>query len=101
MIDLEEHPDGVILPVRAVPGAKKNEVRGVQNGSLKVCVTQIPEKGKANKAIQEQLSHALQLKKSQIELLTGETASRKRFLIRDITGEALRRILAPFLGKSD
>ena len=55
MISLESHADGTILPVRAQPGARRNEIRGVQDGTLKVCVTQSPEKGKANKAVIELL----------------------------------------------
>ena len=51
MIQLEPHPDGVILLVRAQPGSRKNEIRGEQEGMLKVCVTQAPEKGKANKGL--------------------------------------------------
>ena len=56
MIDLKPHAEGVILPVRAQPGSRRNEIRGEQNGFLKVCVTQSPEKGKANKAIAALLS---------------------------------------------
>ncbi len=55
---LEPHPDGTILPVRAQPGARRNEIRGVQDGMLKVCVTQSPEKGKANKAVIELLARS-------------------------------------------
>ncbi len=51
MIDLQPHAEGVILPVRAQPGSRRNELRGEQDGMLKVCVTQSPEKGKANKAL--------------------------------------------------
>jgi uncharacterized protein len=83
MVSLEAHPDGTILPVRAQPGARRNEIRGVQAGMLKVCVTQSPEKGKANKAVIELLSKSLGLKKSQIELIAGETSHQKRFLVRD------------------
>ncbi len=61
MIALEPHAEGVILPVRAQPGARRNEVRGEQDGLLKVCVTQSPEKGKANKALVELLSKSLSL----------------------------------------
>ena len=43
---------------------------------LKVCVTQAAEKGKANKALVELLGKALSLRKSQIELLSGETVAR-------------------------
>lgn len=77
------------MPVRAQPGARRNELRGVQDGMLKVCVTQAPEKGKANKAVAELLSKTLGLKKSQVELLAGETSHQKRFLVRDITPHEL------------
>lgn len=89
MIELQSHAEGTILPVRAQPGARRNEIRGTQDGMLKVCVTQAPEKGKANKALLEVLSKALGLKKSQFELLSGETSSQKRFLVRNITGQDL------------
>jgi len=89
MLALEAHPEGTILPVRAQPGARRNEIRGVQSGMLKVCVTQSPEKGKANKALVELLSKTLGLKKSQIELIAGETSHQKRFLVRGINLEEL------------
>jgi uncharacterized protein (TIGR00251 family) len=94
MIGLEEHVEGTILPIRAHPGARRNELRGEQDGMLKVCVTQMPEKGKANKAIVELLAKSLGLKKSQIELLSGETSHQKRFLIRNITLQELAQKLA-------
>ena len=84
MIELTEHPEGVVLPVRAQAGASKNGIRGEQNGMLKVSVTQIAEKGKANKALADTIAKGLGLKKSQVELLSGETQSQKKFLIRGI-----------------
>ncbi|MGA2060664.1 MAG: DUF167 domain-containing protein [Thermoguttaceae bacterium] len=93
MIDLQPHPQGTILPVRAQPGAKRNEIRGEQDGMLKVCVTQSPEKGKANKAVIELMAKSLGLRKSQIELISGETSHQKRFLIRGITPEELAQKL--------
>ena len=90
MIDLEPHAEGVLLPVRAQPGAKRNEIRGVQDGMLKVSVTQAPEKGKANKALAEVLAKGLGLRKSQVELVGGETSSHKRFLVRGVSVEELR-----------
>jgi len=94
MIALETHPEGTILPVRAQPGSRRNELRGEQDGMLKVCVTQSPEKGKANKAVIELIAKSLNLRKSQIELLSGETSHHKRFLIRDITPQELAQKLA-------
>ncbi len=85
MIALEPHAEGTILPVRAQPGARRNELRGEQDGALKVCVTQIAEKGKATKAVIEVLCDCLELRKSQIELVSGETSREKRFLVRGLT----------------
>lgn len=90
MIDLQPHADGVVLPVKAQPGARKNAVRGEHDGALKVSVTQAAEKGKANKALVAVLARELALKKHQIELLSGDTASRKRFLIREVPRATLQ-----------
>ncbi len=89
LLELQLHPDGAVLSVRAQPGSRRNEVRGIQDGALKVCVTQAPEKGKANKAIVEVLAKWLGVRKSQIELISGETGSRKKFLVREIEKEDL------------
>jgi len=97
MIALELHPEGVILPVRAQPGARRNAIRGEQEGQLKVCVTQVPEKGKANKALVAFLAKTLGLRKSQMELLAGETSAQKRFLIRDVSQGELEILLARLL----
>ena len=90
MIEIEQTSEGVVIPVKALPGSRKNEVRGEQNGALKVSVTQIPEKGKANKAIVEQLAKGLKLRKSQVQLISGETNSLKKFLITSVTVEELQ-----------
>jgi hypothetical protein len=59
---LEQHTEGVVLPVRANPRGRRNELRIAEGGILRVSVTQAPEKGKANKAIIELLSRELGLK---------------------------------------
>ena len=97
MIPFEDHADGVLLPVKAQAGARQNAIRGEQNGMLKVAVTQAPEKGKANQAIIAVLAESLRLKRSQIELISGETVSQKRFLIRECSLAELRLRLADFL----
>jgi uncharacterized protein (TIGR00251 family) len=89
VIEFSSHPDGIIVPVRAQPGASQNAVRGEQNGMLKVSVTQIAERGKANKAIIDVVAKALGLRRSQVELIAGERQPQKRFLIRDIAAEDL------------
>ncbi len=101
MIDLQPHADGAILPVRAQAGARRNEIRGPQQGALKVCVTQSPEKGKANKALVELLSKSLSLRRSQIELIAGETSPQKRFLVHGVTCDELSRRIAAAMGPAE
>ena len=89
MIELEQRNDGVLLPVKArAPGAK-NALTGTHDGALKVMVTQAPEKGKANQAIEMLLAKSLGLHKSQISLVTGQTSPLKSFLIVGTTVEEL------------
>jgi uncharacterized protein (TIGR00251 family) len=83
------HADGVVLPIRAQPGAKKNSINGVHDGALKVSVQAAPEDGKANDAIVELLKKALGVKRNQIEILSGRTFRDKKFLIREMNLEEL------------
>ena len=87
MMIFSPHPEGVVLSVHAHAGAKRNEIRGEQDSVLKVCVTQAPEKGKANQAIRKLLAESFNLRASQIELLSGETNPHKKFLIRRVNAE--------------
>ncbi len=84
MIEIETHDQGAILPIRTKANARKNEIRGQQNGRLKVAVTAAPEKGKANKAILNLLAAKLNVRRSQLEITGGETSVNKRVLIRGI-----------------
>ena len=94
MIALEPHAEGTILPVRAQPGARRNELRGEQDGAIKVSVTQVAEKGKANKALVAVLCEKLNLRRSQLELIAGETGQQKKFLVRGLTTDELRQRIA-------
>ena len=100
MIAIADHAEGCVLPVRAQPGARKTAVLGEQGGALKVAVTAPPEDGRANKALVEALRDLLDLKRSQIELLSGPTSRDKKFLIRGLTKAELQRRLAKLLSNS-
>ena len=91
MIELEPSATGVLLPVQAQPKARKNGPVGEHNSRLKVAVTQAPEKGKANNALVKLLASALGLRRSQIELVSGATSSKKMFRITGVEIQELRR----------
>jgi uncharacterized protein (TIGR00251 family) len=98
VIELADHAEGVVLPVRAQPGARRTGVQGEQRGALKVAVQAPPADGRANEALVETLREVLGLKRSQVELLTGHTGRDKRFLIRGLERAELERRLAALVG---
>jgi uncharacterized protein (TIGR00251 family) len=61
MIAVTEHAEGLLLPVRAQPGARRSGVQGEQAGALKVAVSAPPQDGRANEALAEVLREALGL----------------------------------------
>lgn len=90
MIALRETADGVLLPVRAQPGARKTGAQGEHNGALKVAVQAPPEDGRANAALVEVLRELLGVKRSQVELVSGATSRDKVFLVRGVTPDEVR-----------
>ena len=100
VIALENHPQGVIVPVKTQPGARRNGIAGEHAGALKVQVTQAPEEGKATEAVLELLADVLQVKRSQVMLLTGATSRQKRFLVSGLSMTELARRLQSELENS-
>ena len=90
---LKATPDGVMLPILAIPGSRRNEIGPWHDGCLKVAVTQIAEGGKANKAIVNLLSKMLGLNRSQLTLVTGETSRRKMVRVTAISAEELSKAI--------
>lgn len=93
----EPHPLGAVLAVRARAGGRNSAIQGIRAGELRISVTQVPEKGKANKVLTEILSRALAIPKSRIELIAGQTSPRKRFLVHGLTPSELAQRLAAVL----
>lgn len=93
-LKLRETDEGVVMAVKASPGSRKNEIRGVIDGQLKVCVTVAAEKGKANKAIVSFLAKQLKLAKSDVEIVAGHSSSSKKLLCRGISAKQIRQMVA-------
>ena len=101
MIELTRHSDGAVLPVRAQAGARQDSIKGENQQALKVSVTQVAEKGKANQALRKLLCKRLKFRQSQVELIWGETSSNKRFLVRGVSVDELRARIEMCLGDAD
>jgi uncharacterized protein len=98
VITIVDHAEGCVLWVRAQPGARKAKVSGEHNGALKIAVTAPPQDGRANDALVELLAHLLQLKRAQVELISGDKSRDKRLLIRGVTKADLGVRVAKLLG---
>lgn len=100
MIAVTPHAEGAVVPVRAQPGARKDAVLGEHAGALRISVTAAPDRGQANAAIARVLAEAIGCRTSQIEILTGQTARTKRFLVRGLSPKELLARLGPPPGHS-
>ncbi|MDD3276666.1 MAG: DUF167 domain-containing protein [Kiritimatiellales bacterium] len=78
---IKETAKGVILPVRAVPRAAKNEIQGVHGDALKIRLQAPPVEGKANAALIRFLSDVLDISRAQLSIASGETGRNKSVLI--------------------
>ncbi len=89
-IELAVTEAGIALPVKVQPRARQNAIAGVHAVRLKVSVTQVPEKGKANAAVADVISRELGLKNSQISLTAGTSNPLKTFTITGTSTAELR-----------
>jgi len=76
-------PEGLLLFLQVQPGANKSEWLGLtEDGYVKLRLNAPAEKGKANKALLDFLSETLGIRKSDIEIISGQRARKKRVLIK-------------------
>jgi uncharacterized protein len=69
--------------LKVIPKSANNEIVGLlDDGSLKVKVTAVPEKGKANAAVCELLANEFGVPKKNVQIVRGETSAHKELLIR-------------------
>jgi len=73
--------NGIVLNLHIQPRASKNQVCGVQDNALKIRLTSPPVDGAANKLCREFLADLLDLPKSAVEIISGETSRHKRVRI--------------------
>ena len=84
---------GVLLRVKAVPGASRDQIAGPLGDRLKVRVSAPPEGGKANDAIIRLLSSALGVGRSQIELVSGGARAEKVLRLRGLNIQAVQELI--------
>lgn len=89
MIQITESKNGLLLKVKAQPGAPRNQIVGEYDGGLKIRLAAPPVDGRANAACLTFLAETLGLPKKAVELVKGETSTIKIFRISEISRDAL------------
>jgi uncharacterized protein (TIGR00251 family) len=92
---LSDGKRGAALAIRVTPRARRDEIVEVlADQTIKVRLTAPPVEGKANEALVEFLAKVLDVPRSKIEIIAGETGRDKLVSILDLeTEEAQARIL--------
>lgn len=75
-------PEGVVLFVKIIPNAGRDEIIGWEDEVLKVRITSVPEKGKANAHLIKFLSKSFKVSKSSISIIKGEKNRLKTLLVK-------------------
>ena len=73
--------NGITLNLHIQPRASKNQLCGVQDNALKIRLTSPPVDGAANKLCREFLADLLDVPKTAVEIISGETSRHKRVRI--------------------
>ncbi len=89
MCYLTETEQGVFLDLYIRPSASRSKVVGEHDGRLKVSIAAPPVDGKANALIIKFFAKFFGVKKSDVQLESGETGKRKRV---HITGVSLEDV---------
>jgi uncharacterized protein (TIGR00251 family) len=76
-----EKTGAVIVDLHVSPNAARTAVTGLHDGALSLRLKAPPVDGKANTALQAWLATALEVPRSAVELLRGQTARRKQFRV--------------------
>jgi len=78
------------LNVHVTPRGSRNEIVGWRGNTLCVKITAPPVEGAANKAVVEFVAESLGIRRSAVEMLSGEKSREKTLLITGLTDSELR-----------
>ena len=87
---IRKTPGGVEFDLKAVPGARRDELVGMLGSRFKIRVTPPPEGERANHAVVRMFSEHLGVAARDVELIRGRTTPLKTIHVRGIDAEEAR-----------
>jgi len=91
---LIEEDNSVTFNVRVTPRSSRSEIVGEHDDAIKVRLLSPPVDGAANTELIRLFAKTLDVSKSAVEIISGETSKTKRLKIAGVTAEQLRSVLA-------
>ncbi len=91
---LRATPGGLLLAVKAKPGARRDAVLGWRGDALLVAVAAAPEAGRANAAVAAALEKFFSLPRGAATLRVGAASRNKSFFLQGLTRAAAEAALA-------
>jgi len=78
---IQKSPAGIVLKVRIQPRASKDEIVGLYGDALKIRIAAPPVDAAANESLIKLLSKTLDIPKSRINLIKGQTSRNKSLFL--------------------
>jgi uncharacterized protein (TIGR00251 family) len=91
--DIKQTRQGVTVPVKVHPRARKNDITGEIGGALKLSLTAPAVEGRANEACIEFFADALNVPRSSITIAAGHTSRNKVVCISCLSAGEVRKRL--------
>lgn len=93
MSAIESTPNGCRIQIHAAPRASKTRIVGLHDGRVKIQIAAPPVDGAANIELIKFLAAALNLPKSDLTLVTGDSGKRKVVDVRGLGADAVAKQL--------
>ena len=87
-LQIRETAAGLEVRIHVQPRARRSELSGIHNGTLKIKVLAPPVDDAANRAIIEFFSSLLDISKSSIRITSGQKSRDKTLLIQGLSRKA-------------
>lgn len=81
----------MIITVYAKPNARENKMTWVDEDTIQVWITAVPEKGKANKELIDFLAKTWGIPKSELQITRGMTAKIKQITVSESFREKIQK----------
>ncbi len=92
LLNVREERGGIIFQVKVLPRSSKNQVAGVSEGMLKIKLTAPPVEGAGNEMLIKFLSGKLDIPKTKISIIRGQSSRSKTILAEGLSAAALEEL---------